>query len=188
MLGRALSPGEEWLVFNFYIKSKVWLEQLHVCAGSSWCSGFCVETLVEVLPVQYQLCTGELCDGLLSSRPCRSSSEAVMKSLIDKQCYWQIHLSCVHTFCVALLPPCFSTGIFCSISDGRSLPLEHQSCFLLLLQQATSHSCLISCPLRPRNLAFHLVHHSESNNWVELPRFFSILLIQRPRATPHCEI
>lgn len=37
MLGRVLNPGEENLVFSFFIKSKVWLKQLEMCVGSSVC-------------------------------------------------------------------------------------------------------------------------------------------------------
>lgn len=107
MVGRALCPGEERLVFNFHMKSKVWLEQLHMCAGSSWRSGFCVETLVEVLPVQYQLCTEELCDGLFSSRVCRSSAEAVTE-VTHGQLMLLAHrpLMCMHVVC------CSSVSVF----------------------------------------------------------------------------
>lgn len=144
MVGRALSPGEERLVFNFHIKSKVCNIGCNncTCAGSSWYSGFWVEIWVEVLPVQYQLCTEELCDGLFTSGPCRSSSEAVMRSHIDNQCYQHRHLSCMYTFCVSLLSLPFSRRIFCSISGCRSLPLEHQSCFLFLFLHHTIVSFL----------------------------------------------
>lgn len=50
MLGRVLSSGEEYLVFHFFVKSKVCQEQLQMSAGSNQCYGFWVMITLGLSP------------------------------------------------------------------------------------------------------------------------------------------
>lgn len=160
MLGRVLSSGEEYLVFHFFVKSKVCQEQLQMSAGSNQCYGFWVMIT-------------------LGLSPCGTICAYIMKSGIN-QGDQQIHLLCVQTFCVALLPFQF-----------QQKPLQiHQQ--LLTSTAGASELFSASVPvnsipqiLGPYNsgvLPSHQVHHSENNNQVELHGFISPLLIQ---SSPH---
>lgn len=93
MLGRVLNPGEEYLVFNLFIKSEVWLQQSQMCASSSPVPvGLWLRLLGDNCGGSSSACAvphragGALWCGSLPPRVCSSSSAAVKKSRIDYRC------------------------------------------------------------------------------------------------------